>query len=154
MQLPQNEDGARVDQATDRASVDHRSWLMSRVPSKNTTPEVRVRSLMHRAGYRYRLHARDLPGSPDIVMPRYRTVVFVNGCFWHRHPGCRRASTPKTNTAFWERKFASNVDRDGRVRDFLQEDGWAVLVVWECQTNDDQILADTLADILPPRIEP
>ena len=124
---------------------------MSRVRSKDTSPEIRVRSQMHRAGYRYRLHVGDMPGKPDIVMPRYRTVVFVNGCFWHRHLGCRRASTPKTNTPFWERKFASNVARDREVRDTLQRDGWTVLVVWECQTRNSRMLADTLSAILPPR---
>lgn len=125
---------------------------MSRVRSKDTSPEMRVRSQMHRSGYRYRLHVSDMPGAPDIVMPRYRTVVFVNGCFWHRHPGCRRASTPKTNTAFWERKFKNNVVRDEVAHASLQRDGWTVLVVWECETRDSKTLVDTLSDILPPRI--
>ncbi len=137
---------------TDRISPEWRSWAMSRVRSKDTSPEMRVRSHMHRSGYRYRLHVRDMPGAPDIVMPRYRTVVFVNGCFWHRHPGCRRASTPKTNTAFWERKFKNNVVRDEGVHAALQRDGWTVVVVWECQTRNSKTLADTLSDILPPRI--
>ena len=136
---------------TDRMSPEQRAWTMSRVPSKNTSPEMRVRSQMHRAGYRYRLHVSDMPGKPDIVMPRYQTVVFVNGCFWHRHPGCRRASTPKTNTPFWERKFARNVARDRRAHKSLRRDGWTVLVVWECQTRDSQTLANTLCNMLPSR---
>ena len=124
---------------------------MSRVRSKDTSPEMRVRSQMHRSGYRYRLHVKDMPGAPDIVMPRYRTAVFVNGCFWHRHPGCSRASIPKTNTAFWERKFENNVARDEGVHASLRQDGWAVVVVWECQTRNRKTLTDTLLDILPPR---
>ena len=113
---------------------------------------MRVRSYLHQRGYRYRLHVEGMPGKPDIVLPRYRTVIFVNGCFWHRHEGCRRASTPKTNTAFWERKFRANVSRDERTQISLQCEGWTVLVVWECQTVGSQSLADTLGVVLPTRI--
>ena len=136
----------------DQITQDRHGRLMSRVRNKDTSPELRVRSYMHRAGYRYRLHVADMPGTPDIVMPRYRMVNFVNGCFWHRHQGCYRASVPKTNAAFWERKFKTNVVRDERSRALLQSDGWAVSVVRECQTLNRQTLADTLANILPPRI--
>ena len=86
-------------------SPEYRSWVMSRVRSKHTTPELRVRSLVHRAGYRFRLHDGKLPGRPDLVLRKYRTVIFVNGCFWHRHPGCKRATTPKTNIDYWQAKF-------------------------------------------------
>ena len=133
----------------DHVPPERRRWMMSRVRSRDTAPEMRVRSQMHRAGYRYRLHVGDLPGKPDIVLSRYRTVIFVNGCFWHRHPGCPRASTPKTNSAFWERKFEANVARDKKVQALLRRDGWTVLVIWECQTQDSQTLADVLADTLP-----
>lgn len=126
---------------------------MSRVRSKNTSPELRVRSQVHRLGYRFRLHVTDLPGKPDIVMPRYRTVVFVNGCFWHRHAHCRRASTPKTNTEFWLRKFKSNVVRDEKAHAKLRQNGWTVLVVWECQTHNNQKLADYLSEILPTKVQ-
>ena len=125
---------------------------MSRVRSKNTSPEMRVRSQIHRLGYRYRLHVSGMLGNPDIVMPRYRTVVFVNGCFWHRHPQCRRASTPKTNTEFWKRKFKRNVERDEMVHASLRRDGWTVLVIWECQTHKSEELQSLLLDILPAKI--
>ena len=129
----------------------HRSWVMSRIHSKNTAPELRVRSVMHRAGYRYRLHVSEMPGKPDIVMPRYRIAMFVNGCFWHRHPGCRHTSTPKTNTEYWQRKFAGNVARDGNAHAVLRQNGWTVLVIWECQTRNAVELANLLGGVLPPR---
>jgi len=112
-----------------------RSKLMSRVRQKNTKPETVVRQALHAAGFRYRLHRRDLPGSPDIVLPGRKAVVFVHGCFWHRHPGCKAASTPKTRAEFWARKFDANVERDRRAIDALSEKGWAVHVVWECETR-------------------
>ena len=114
----------------------YRSWVMSRVRSKDTSPEIRVRSLIHRVGYRYRLHVGKLPGKPDIVMRKYRTVVFVNGCFWHRHPGCRQASTPKTNVDYWNEKFERNVSRAKKNHETLEQDGWRVVVIWECQTRN------------------
>lgn len=120
---------------TDRLSPERRSALMSHVKSKDTGPEKIVRSWLHRHGYRFRLHRKDLPGSPDIVLSKYRTVVFVHGCFWHRHPGCRRASRPSTNVEFWERKFRTNVERDAVVRKRLEALGWKVVVIWECETR-------------------
>ena len=129
-----------------------RSYTMSRIRSKDTSPELRVRSLMHRAGYRYSLHVKTMPGAPDIVMRRYRTVVFVNGCFWHQHQGCRIASKPKTNTDYWQRKFKRTADRDRRTKAELQQDGWTVLVIWECQTRNEESLQDLLAEVLPPRL--
>lgn len=108
---------------------------MSRIRGKNTEPERIVRSALHRAGFRFRLHVKDLPGKPDIVLPKYRTVIFVHGCFWHRHPGCRYAYTPKTRVSFWKRKFAENVRNDRLARRRLARLGWKVLVVWECQAR-------------------
>ncbi len=106
---------------------------MSRIRGKDTGPEIAVRSSLHRLGFRFRLHVNDLPGRPDIVLPKYRTVIFVHGCFWHRHKGCRFAYTPKTRTAFWTAKFAENVARDALNRQSLEGLGWRVLVIWECQ---------------------
>ena len=109
---------------------------MRAVRSKDTTPELAVRKLAHALGYRFRLHRRELPGSPDLVFPGRRKVVFVHGCFWHRHAGCARgASTPATRRGFWEAKFARNVARDRRDRRRLRAAGWGVMVVWECQTR-------------------
>jgi DNA mismatch endonuclease (patch repair protein) len=121
--------------------VDHinstkRSWNMGRIGAKDTVPEVQVRSLLHRMGYRFRLHRKDLPGTPDIVLPKYRTVIFVHGCYWHRHPGCRYASTPKTNTDFWVKKFERNVERDRVNCAELTDNGWNVLVIWQCELRD------------------
>ena len=120
----------------DRISKAHRSWNMSRIRGKDTTPERLVRSALHRMGYRFRLHRKDLPGKPDIVLPKHRVVIFVHGCFWHRHPRCRYATTPKTNRTFWNAKFKANIERDRRVRRELRKLGWKVVVVWECQCKD------------------
>jgi len=106
---------------------------MSRIRSKNTNPETQVRSLLHRAGYRFRLHVKNLPGSPDIVLPKYKTAIFVHGCFWHRHNNCSHATMPKTRAAFWESKFNGTVERDKKQGDALRSAGWRVIVVWECE---------------------
>lgn len=108
---------------------------MSRIRGQNTGPELIVRSLLHRLGFRFRLHAPDLPGRPDIVLPRFGTVVLVHGCFWHRHPRCSRATTPSSNVRFWKQKFADTVARDVRTTARLRRAGWRVLVVWECQID-------------------
>jgi len=100
-------------------------------------------------GYRFRLHAKKLPGKPDIVLPRYRSAIFVHGCYWHRHPGCKYAYTPKSRVAFWTRKFEGNVKRDREARRELKRLGWRVIVVWECQTKDPQTLARRLTQLLP-----
>lgn len=121
-----------------------RSQIMSRVRGKDTRPEMRVRSLAHRIGYRFRLHRRDLPGSPDLVFPMYRTCIFVHGCFWHRHVGCKRTTTPKTRVNYWSTKFQENIARDERVKFALEQLGWKVVVVWECQTDDESHLEDLL----------
>jgi len=122
---------------------------MSHVRSKNTKPELVVRSVLHRMGYRFSLRGNDLPGRPDIVLPKYRTVVFVHGCFWHRHPNCGRASAPATNVDYWQEKFRRNVERDEVVVRTLEELGWTVVIVWECEVEKrlDEI-ADKLHTIL------
>jgi DNA mismatch endonuclease (patch repair protein) len=120
----------------DRISKQRRSWNMARIRSRNTEPERLVRSILHRAGFRFRLHRSDLPGRPDITLPRYRTVVFVHGCFWHRHSRCRFAYMPKTRTKFWRSKFEQNVQRDREQRRQLRRAGWKVIVVWECELRD------------------
>lgn len=128
----------------DTISAEHRSWNMSRISGKDTKPEKVVRSILHRMGYRFRLHTKGLPGKPDIVLTRYKTVVFVHGCFWHRHPKCKYAYSPKTRTEFWKAKFKSNVERDKRARKKLQGAGWTVIIVWECETREPERLASRL----------
>ena len=109
---------------------------MSRIRGKDTKPEIRVRSMLHRMGYRFRLHRKDLPGKPDIVLPKYKTVIFVHGCFWHRHKGCKYAYTPKSRVKFWKDKLAETVKRDKQHLKQLKENGWKVFIVWECETKD------------------
>jgi DNA mismatch endonuclease, patch repair protein len=121
----------------DTISEERRSWNMSRIKGRDTGPELRLRSLLHRAGFRFRLHAKDLPGRPDIVLPKYRTAIFVHGCFWHRHEGCRNATTPSTRPEFWQEKFDGNVERDKRNRAALETAGWTVITVWECDLKAD-----------------
>lgn len=123
----------------DRISKEHRSWNMSRIRGKNTKPEVVLRSLMHRAGFRFRLHDNKLPGKPDIVLPKHKTAIFVNGCYWHRHQGCPKATAPKTNTAFWTKKFETTVERDVRKKSELMQAGWRVITVWECELDTDPL---------------
>ncbi len=118
---------------TDHVSRVKRSSLMSAVRGKNTTPEKLVRRAAHRLGLRFRLYDRRLPGRPDLVFPRWRTVIFVNGCFWHGHPGCRRAALPKSRVGFWKRKLKANAKRDAVNYAHLKEMGWKVVILWECQ---------------------
>ena len=132
----------------DRLTRDRRSWNMSRIPGKDTTPEMRVRSALHRLGYRFRLHARELPGKPDILLPRHRTAIFVNGCFWHRHRGCRLAYTPKSNTRFWMSKFEANVIRDKAAVRSLRRNGWRVLTFWECQVTTPEMASRAVSKAL------
>jgi DNA mismatch endonuclease, patch repair protein len=120
----------------DRLSPSRRSWLMSRVKSKDTGPEMRVRRAVHGLGYRFRLHQRKLSGCPDLVLPRLRSVIFVHGCFWHRHRGCPKASMPRSHKDYWLDKFVRNAARDRKAKAELKSLGWRVLVVWECQTKD------------------
>jgi DNA mismatch endonuclease, patch repair protein len=112
-----------------------RRFNMSRIRGRDTTPELVVRRLIHGLGFRFRLHRRDLPGKPDLVLPRLRKAVFVHGCFWHRHPDCRFATMPKTRTEFWREKFSANMARDARKEEQLRQLGWDVLTVWECETR-------------------
>lgn len=105
---------------------------MRSVAQKDTKPEIALRRALHARGFRYRLHSTKVRGRPDLVLPKYRTVVFVHGCFWHRHPGCRYATNPKTRAEFWQVKFAANVARDSAVRAALLEAGWRVATIWEC----------------------
>ncbi len=123
----------------DHLTKEKRSWNMSRIRSKNTEPEITVRKLLHNAGYRFRLHGKDLPGKPDIILPKYKTVIFVHGCFWHRHTNCVDATTPKSRTEFWNNKFAMNVKRDQKVKQLLKSEGWKVIVIWECQTDNKNL---------------
>ena len=123
----------------DKLSAEKRSWNMSRIKGRDTKPEIAVRSLLHRMGYRFRLQRKDLPGKPDIVLPKYKTAIFVHGCFWHAH-GCKDSGIPKTNTGFWQKKLADNVQRDVRKQQQLLETGWRILVAWECQLNEIQLL--------------
>lgn len=134
----------------DFRSPRERRELMARIRRKDTTPELAVRRAVWRLGYRYRLHVPELPGRPDIVLPRYRLVIFVHGCFWHRHEGCRRATCPKSNEAFWADKFVANVARDRRNEAALVSVGWRVVTIWECETTTARLNA-RLAEILPPR---
>ncbi len=113
-----------------------RSEIMRRVKSRDTRPEKKVRSLLHSLGFRFRLHRKDLPGHPDIVLPKHSAAIFVHGCFWHRHPGCPRATTPGTRKDYWSSKFQRNIARDARNQDDLRSIGWRVLVVWECELRD------------------
>jgi DNA mismatch endonuclease (patch repair protein) len=128
----------------DSLSCEKRSWNMSRIRSKDTKPEKMVRSMLHRMGYRFRLHDKKLPGTPDIVLPRYRTVIFVHGCFWHRHENCKYAYTPKSREDFWQRKFSENIERDKRNQTDLIGQGWNVVIIWECQLNDLEQLSQFL----------
>lgn len=125
-----------------------RSQIMARITGRNTKPEIVVRKLIHALGYRFRLHCDTLPGTPDIVLPRLEKVVFVNGCFWHGHQGCARATVPTTNTKFWRKKIEGNIARDKRTVRKLRRQGWGVMVVWECQTRDLEKLSRRIGRFL------
>lgn len=140
--LPVGDDAAPVDE--------RRSVLMAKIRGKNTRPELLVRRMAHALGFRFRLHRRDLPGTPDLAFPGRRTVIFVHGCFWHRHPGCRLASMPKTRVAFWKAKFVANVERDRRKEGELRAAGWKVGTVWECETRKPELLCERVSEILGP----
>lgn len=132
----------------DKISPEKRSWVMSQVKSRNTRPEIFVRSLLHRLGYRFRIHRPDLPGKPDIVLPKYRTVIFVHGCFWHSHEGCKRARMPAANNSYWKQKLARNMDRDAHNKDSLKSLGWNVIIIWECELKNMELLRARLLDCL------
>lgn len=135
----------------DIVSSDKRSAMMRGVKNKNTKPELAVRRLAHRLGYRFRLHVKTLPGNPDLVFPGRKRIIFVHGCFWHRHPNCRRATIPDANHEFWLKKLSENAVRDARVQDRLRSSGWQVLVIWACEIKDEKALAEKLIEFLGPR---
>ena len=120
----------------DRLTPEQRRKTMQAVKGKNTSPEVLVRQYLHRQGYRFRLHRKDLPGKPDIVLPKYKTVIFINGCFWHRHQGCKHATMPASNIDYWEKKFKRTQERDKSQYRQLEELGWKVYIVWECEVKN------------------
>ncbi len=131
----------------DTISSEHRSWNMSRIMNRDTKPELIVRSLLHHKGYRFRLHRKDLPGKPDIVLPRFKKIILVHGCYWHRHEGCRLAYNPKSRVRFWQNKFNQNIKRDKIVRKELSQMGWQVYVIWECETKKIDLLEDKINQI-------
>ena len=126
---------------------EQRSRNMSAIKSKNTKPEIKVRKILHSMGYRFRLHSKDLPGSPDIVLPKYKTVIFVHGCFWHRHENCKYASTPKTRKEFWNKKFKENKKRDSEIQEKIKILDWRSVVIWECETKNIENLRDKIIDV-------
>lgn len=135
----------------DILTPEKRSWNMSRIRDRDTKPELKLRSALHRLGYRFRLSDRSLPGRPDIVLPKYKTAVFVHGCFWHRHMGCKYAYNPKSKVEFWQHKFEENMARDERnIRD-ISNKGWIPVVVWECQIKHD---LDSCIELLTKQLHP
>ena len=134
----------------DRLTPEARSALMARIRGRDTSPELALRRLLHGLGYRFRCHRADLPGTPDVVLPGRGKVLFLHGCFWHRHPGCRHATTPRTRPEFWRLKFERNLARDRRARRALNRAGWSVGVVWECALRDEARLARRLLRFLGP----
>jgi DNA mismatch endonuclease, patch repair protein len=134
---------------TEKISLETRSRMMSGIRGRDTKPELTVRSFLHRAGLRYRLHSRSLPGKPDVILPRWNAAVFVHGCFWHGHSGCRFFRLPKTRAEFWEAKIRSNVARDAKVLQALSDAGWRTAVIWECALRDDAVRSlDRLASFI------
>ena len=139
----------------DVVNPETRSRMMSGIRGANTKPELNVRRRLHAAGFRYGLHRKDLPGRPDLVMPRHDAVILVHGCYWHRHPGCRLATTPSTRTDFWTAKFTANQERDQRNIAELRDRGWRVAIVWECEvrtaTDADEAVSELIAWLLSDR---
>ena len=128
--------------------------MMAKIRSRDTKPEIAVRSMLHRLGFRFRTHDSSLPGTPDVVLRRHRAIVLVHGCFWHRHPGCRFAYSPKSRQDFWTAKFLANIERDVRVEDALIELGWNVIVVWECELASPDTLRERLLEEIAHGGEP
>ncbi len=128
-------------------STEKRSRIMATVHGQNTKPERVVRCTLHKLGYRFRIHRKDLPGKPDIVLPKHHTAIFVHGCFWHQHPGCRKATYPQSNADFWRNKLDGNVSRDARSQTLLSEKGWKVIVIWECEVKNTVLLEERLRKI-------
>jgi len=132
----------------DNLTPKQRANVMAAVRGKDTAPELKVRKALYNLGYRYRLHRKDLPGKPDIVLPKFRTCIFVHGCFWHQHPDCKKATIPKTNRKFWRKKLLKNRERDKRAQEKLKGLGWRVEVVWECDTKSEKMLKNAIKQSL------
>lgn len=128
----------------DKINPEKRSWVMAQVRGFNTKPEKIIRSLLHRLGYRFRIHRKDLPGKPDIVLPKFRTVIFVHGCFWHSHPSCKHARIPETNEDYWLQKLNKNKIRDIQNKILLENNGWHVLIIWECELKNMELVQKRL----------
>lgn len=130
----------------DRLSTERRSWNMAQIKSKDTSIEVAVRHYLFSKGYRYRKNDKRYPGKPDIILPKYNTAIFIHGCFWHRHPNCKIATTPKTNTDFWLAKFQRNINNDKFHQDELRKAGWDVIILWQCEI--EKKFDDTMTSLL------
>jgi len=133
----------------DRITPEHRSWNMSRIKGKDTKPEIAVRQYLFANGFRFRKNDKRYPGKPDIVLPKYHTIIFVHGCFWHRHEGCKQATTPKSRTDFWLEKFQKNVQNDAKHIQELKNMGWKVIVLWECELEKqfEETMRNVIAEI-------
>lgn len=138
----------------DSLTQERRSWNMSRIRGKDTGPEVSMRSMLHRHGFRFRLQEKKLPGKPDIVLPKFKTAIFVHGCFWHRHEGCKYCYTPKSRNEFWNSKFQRTVQRDAEQMEAVSEAGWLPVVIWECEINDrpDRVMKN-IQSVLQKRLK-
>ena len=134
---------------TDSVNPEVRSRIMASIKQKDTAPELAVRRHLHALGFRYRLHVRSLPGSPDLVLKGYKSVIFVHGCFWHQHHGCKRSRVPDTHRDYWKKKLWRNVKRDRRAVELLRKKGWRVFIVWECQITPKAL--DALAESIRSR---
>lgn len=137
---------------TDSLSPEKRSWNMSRIRNSDTKIELKVRKYLFSLGFRYRKNVAALPGKPDIVLKKYKTIIFIHGCFWHRHPGCKDTSMPKTRTEFWQSKFAKNIKNDEENQYKLASSGWQIIILWECQINKqfEQTMMELVEKIIHP----
>jgi DNA mismatch endonuclease (patch repair protein) len=123
----------------DIITIEQRSWLMSQIKEKNTKPEIAIRKLLHSKGFRFRIHDKRLAGKPDLLLPKYKTVIFIHGCFWHQHPGCSVSHMPKSNIEYWASKLGKNIIRDKKNKKELKKAGWKVIVIWECDIKKHPI---------------
>jgi len=139
----------------DTLTPEKRSWNMSRIRATETSVEVKVRKYLFKQGFRYRKNVKELPGKPDIVLPKYRTAIFIHGCFWHRHDNCARATTPKSNLNYWNNKFSRNIENDTKHKSLLEEMGWKVIVLWECDINKrfDNTMSGLIMEIKNSKID-